>query len=190
LSSLRQPCEEHQIIVEVTQDQISRQIVFAFEVVEESALRDSGLVNNLFNRAERLDTYGAFYLSPLDMIGFTFVGSLSLAMIVGITPQAVTVYLLVTMFCAIFQHANVHTPQWLGYIIQRPESHTIHHGRGLHRYNYCDFPIFDMLFGTFRNPQGYEMETGYYDGASARIIDMIFCKDISKGENDAIYRSE
>ena len=146
--------------------------------------------HQMHHSAERIDTYGAFYLSPLDMIGFTLVGSLSLAMIVGITPQAVTVYLLVTMFCGIFQHANVNTPQWLGYIIQRPESHTIHHGRGLHRYNYCDFPIFDMLFGTFRNPQGYEMETGYYDGASARIIDMIFCKDISKGENDAIYRSE
>jgi sterol desaturase/sphingolipid hydroxylase (fatty acid hydroxylase superfamily) len=146
--------------------------------------------HQMHHSVERLDTYGAFYLSPLDMIGFTFVGSLSLAMIVGLSAQAVTVYLLVTMFFGIFQHANIKTPHWLGYLIQRPESHTIHHGRGLHKYNYCDLPIFDMIFGTFRNPKGYEMETGYYDGASARIVDMLLFKDVSKGENDAIHRSE
>ena len=146
--------------------------------------------HQMHHSAERIDTYGAFYLSPLDMIGFTFVGSLSLAMIVGISPQAVPVYLLITMFCGIFQHANINTPQWLGYIIQRPESHTIHHGRGLHKYNYCDLPIIDIIFGTFRNPKGYQMETGYYDGASARIVDMLLFKDVSKGENDAIYRSQ
>ena len=94
------------------------------------------------------------------------------------------------MFAGIFQHANINTPRWLGYIIQRPESHTIHHGRGLHKYNYCDLPIIDIIFGTFRNPKGYQMETGYYDGASARIVDMLLFKDVSKGENDAIYRSE
>lgn len=146
--------------------------------------------HQMHHSAERLDTYGAFYLSPLDMIGFTFIGSLSLAMIVGISPEAVTVYLLITMFLAIFQHANIKTPQWLGYFIQRPESHTIHHGRGLHKYNYCDLPIFDIIFGTFRNPKDYEMETGYYNGASARIVDMLLFKDVSKGESDAIYRSE
>ena len=94
------------------------------------------------------------------------------------------------MFAGIFQHANINTPRWLGYIIQRPESHTIHHGRGLHKYNYCDLPIIDIIFGTFRNPKGYQMETGYYDGASARIVDMLLFKDVSKGENDAIHRSE
>jgi len=40
--------------------------------------------HQMHHSAERLDTYGAFYFSPLDMIGFTFVGSLSLSLIVGI----------------------------------------------------------------------------------------------------------
>ncbi|MCO6442065.1 MAG: hypothetical protein J5I81_13545 [Nitrococcus mobilis] len=34
-------------------------------------------------------------------------------------------------------------------------------------------PIFDVIFGTFRNPQGYEMDTGFYHGASAQIINML-----------------
>jgi hypothetical protein len=37
-----------------------------------------------------------------------------------------------------------------------------------------------MAFGTFRNPKGYEMDTGFYDGASAKILDMLLCRDISK----------
>ena len=37
-----------------------------------------------------------------------------------------------------------------------------------------------MMFGTFRNPKGYEMDTGFYDGASARIVDMLLCRDVSE----------
>jgi sterol desaturase/sphingolipid hydroxylase (fatty acid hydroxylase superfamily) len=140
--------------------------------------------HQMHHSAERLDTYGAFYFSPLDMAGFTLIGSLSLSLIVGLNAQAVTVFLFATMFLGIFQHTNVRTPRWLGYFVQRPESHTIHHGKGLHKYNYSDLPVFDMLFGTFRNPEGYEMDTGFYDGASAKIIDMLLCRDVSVEEQE------
>jgi sterol desaturase/sphingolipid hydroxylase (fatty acid hydroxylase superfamily) len=140
--------------------------------------------HQMHHSAERLDTYGAFYFSPLDMAGFTLVGSLSLSLIVGLSPQAVTAFLFATMFLGIFQHTNIKTPRWLGYFIQRPESHTIHHGKGLHRYNYSDLPIFDIMFGTFRNPRGYEIDVGYYDGASAKVIDMLLCRDISDDPKD------
>jgi hypothetical protein len=49
----------------------------------------------------------------------------------------------------------------------------------LHRYNYSDLPIYDILFGTFKNPRDYEMETGFYNGASARVIEMIAGVDVS-----------
>lgn len=135
--------------------------------------------HQMHHSAERLDTFGAFYFSPMDMIGFTFLGSLALALGVGLSPEAITLFLFAAMFLGIFQHANVRTPQWLGYFIQRPESHTVHHGRGLHHYNYADLPIFDILFGTFRNPKSYEMETGFYEGASSRILDMLIWRDVS-----------
>lgn len=141
--------------------------------------------HQMHHSAERLDTFGAFYFSPLDAAGFTLIGSLALSLVVGLSPQAVTLFLFVSLFLGIFQHANVRTPRWLGYVIQRPESHTIHHGKGLHRYNYADLPIFDMLFGTFRNPRGYEMETGFYDGASARVADMLAFRDVSEPPADA-----
>ncbi len=76
--------------------------------------------------------------------------------------------------------ANIKTPQWLGYLIQRPESHTIHHAQGVHRHNYSDLPIYDILFGTFYNPANYEHETGFYNGASDKIRSMLLFKDISQ----------
>jgi sterol desaturase/sphingolipid hydroxylase (fatty acid hydroxylase superfamily) len=135
--------------------------------------------HQLHHSAERLDTYGAFFFSPLDMIGWTVLGSICFSLIAGLTPQAITIMLLVTNFFSIFQHANIKTPQWLGYIVQRPESHTFHHAKGIHKYNYSDLPLFDIIFGTFRNPKDFEHETGFYNGASARIWDMLRGKDIS-----------
>ena len=139
--------------------------------------------HQMHHSAERLDTYGAFFFSPLDMIGFTVISSICLSLIVGLTPQAITVTILISNFLSMFQHANIRTSRWLGYIVQRPESHTIHHGKGLHKYNYSDLPIFDILFGTFRNPKGFEIETGFYNGASARIGEMLIFKDVTIPKN-------
>ena len=61
---------------------------------------------------------------------------------------------------------------WLGYLIMRPEQHGLHHGRGIHAYNYGNFALWDMMFGTFRNPQSFPEQYGFWDGASARM-DMI-----------------
>ena len=79
-----------------------------------------------------------------------------------------------------FQHANIKTPRWLGYIVQRPESHTVHHAKDIHAYNYSDLPLFDILFGTFRNPKGFEHEVGFYQGASSKIWKMLSFQDVSK----------
>jgi len=138
--------------------------------------------HQMHHSAERLETLGAFYFSPLDMAGWTLVGSLALVLVVGVTPEAATLVLLAVTFLGIFQHANVRTPRWLGYLVQRPESHTVHHGNGVHRYNYADLPVFDVLFGTFRNPAGFELDTGFYPGASARVVDMLLFRDVSRPE--------
>lgn len=140
--------------------------------------------HQMHHSAERLDTYGAFWFSPMDMIGWTALGSLALVVAIGITPAAATATILITFFLGIFQHTNVHTPQWLGYIVQRPESHSVHHERGVHHYNFSDLPVFDLIFATLRNPPAFSERQGFYDGASARIFDMLAFRDVShpKGE--------
>lgn len=135
--------------------------------------------HQMHHSAERIDSFGTFFFSPWDMIGFTFLGSLCLVVIAGFSAEATTYIILANTFFSIFQHSNVRTPQWVGYLVQRPEAHAIHHARGIHAYNYSDISIYDILFGTFHNPKGYEHEAGFYDGASTRIMDMLKFRDVS-----------
>ena len=43
--------------------------------------------HQMHHSAERVDTYGAFYFSPLDIVGFTLLTSLSLTVVVGSAPR-------------------------------------------------------------------------------------------------------
>jgi len=141
------------------------------------------MFHQMHHSAERLDSYGAFYFSPLDMIGWTALSSLCLTLLVGLPAQAATNVILFTTFFAIFQHANINTPRWLGYFIQRPESHTVHHATDIHFNNFSDLPVFDILFGTFKNPKTYKHETGLFPGASAQIVDMLLMRDLQENSD-------
>ncbi|HEY0859033.1 MAG TPA: sterol desaturase family protein [Albitalea sp.] len=139
------------------------------------------LGHQMHHSAESLDAWGAYYLHPLDAAFFITWSSLVLYPLLGLTPQAGAVAAAVLTFCAVFQHADVRTPRWLGVLIQRPESHRIHHARGVHAHNYADLPLWDMVFGTYRNPpnDAPRQEPGFYHGASARLIDMLLLRDVT-----------
>jgi sterol desaturase/sphingolipid hydroxylase (fatty acid hydroxylase superfamily) len=136
--------------------------------------------HQMHHSAERLDTFGAFWFSPFDMIGWTMVSSLALTLVVGLSAEASTVVMLTLTLLAILQHANVRTPRWLGWFVQRPEAHSYHHERGVHARNYADLPVFDMLFGTYFNPRDFAPATGFYDGASDRVAAMLAWRDVSQ----------
>jgi sterol desaturase/sphingolipid hydroxylase (fatty acid hydroxylase superfamily) len=141
-------------------------------------------IHQMHHSAERLDTYGAFWFSPVDIVGWTVLASLCLTLVIGVTPEAATLVLYTTTFLGIFQHANVRTPRWLGYLVQRPESHSGHHQRGVHARNYSDLPVYDILFGTFHNPRDFAPATGFYDGASTRVGDMLMFRDVSQPRDE------
>ncbi|HYC53938.1 MAG TPA: sterol desaturase family protein, partial [Candidatus Binatia bacterium] len=136
--------------------------------------------HQMHHSAERIDVFGAFYFHPLDTVAFSLVTSVSLVGVLGLTPNAAMTASLMLTFCNFFQHANVRTPRWLGYVIQRPESHGVHHARGRHAFNYSDMPLWDVLFGTFRNPAKCTDAAGFYDGASARVFSMLVGRDVSR----------
>ena len=137
-------------------------------------------MHQMHHSAERVDIWGSMYFHPLDLAGFSFVYSFVLVMVSGVSAEAALIANLTGTFCSLFQHANIRTPRWLGYIVQRPESHAAHHERGVHAYNYSDLPLWDMVFGTFKNPERFEGQNGFYDGASARIAEMLVGVDVSE----------
>jgi hypothetical protein len=93
-----------------------------------------------------------------------------------------------TMILATFQLTNIRTPQWLGYFVQRPESHSVHHARGIHQYNYSDLPLFDIIFGTFRNPKEFAAESGFHGVSSAQIGQMLLFRDVAADDFAASVR--
>ena len=129
--------------------------------------------HQMHHSAERVDIWGAFYFHPLDMLGWTLLGSLALVLGFGVSAEAAIVINLMATFCSMFQHSNINTPHWLGYLITRPESHSAHHERGVHARNYGDVPWFDMLFGTFHNPRRFTGEVGFYEGGSKKLGAML-----------------
>jgi sterol desaturase/sphingolipid hydroxylase (fatty acid hydroxylase superfamily) len=146
--------------------------------------------HRMHHAAESLDAFGAYWLHPIDVIAFTSLGTLVAFPLLGLAPEAGALMGAFVSFNAMFQHANVRTPRWLGYLIQRPESHGVHHGRGVHAFNYADLPLWDMVFGTFRNPARFEGPVGFWNGASGRVVDLLLGRPIEAPAPDGSERSE
>lgn len=147
--------------------------------------------HQMHHSAEVMDAFSANYLHPIDLIMFTTWSSLMFFPLLGLSLEAGLIAGAWLGFNTMFQHANIRTPHWLGYFVQRPESHVVHHERGRHRYNYANLPMWDMVFGTFRNPVSVEgKQAGFYFGASSRIGDMLRFRDVSFPRVQPAARSE
>jgi sterol desaturase/sphingolipid hydroxylase (fatty acid hydroxylase superfamily) len=136
-------------------------------------------LHQMHHSVERMDAFGALYQHPLDTAGFTLMNSVALVLLVGVRPEAAVLAVAADTLIALFTHANLKTPRWLGYLIQRPEAHCVHHERGVHAHNYSQLPLWDLVFGTFRGPAGWAGEAGFSDGASARVLDMLCGRDVT-----------
>ena len=79
----------------------------------------------------------------------------------------------------LFVHWNVRTPKWVGYFIQRPEEHILHHQCGVHASNYSDWPLWDKVFGTYRRPVESPVEVGFERAGFAEQLKMLAFVDLS-----------
>ena len=136
-------------------------------------------MHQMHHSAERMDLAGMSYSHPFDTL--TVFGLTGLATgLLGLSPAAGALAGFLGYFTAAVQHANIKTPRLLGYLVMRPEAHGLHHERGVHAYNYGSFPLWDILFGTFRNPAGFPAAYGFWDGASKRMGRMLIGRDVGE----------
>ena len=127
----------------------------------------------------RIEILTSFYKHPIELLANGLLSSSILYFLVGLGPEATSYAVLVTGLAELFYHWNVKTPYWLGFIVQRPESHCVHHEQGLHHFNYADLPLWDMLFGTFRNPRDWRGRCGFEGQRELRLKDMLLGKDVN-----------
>jgi sterol desaturase/sphingolipid hydroxylase (fatty acid hydroxylase superfamily) len=100
--------------------------------------------------------------------------------LLGLNPEAGAIYTLCTALGEFFYHTNIKTPKWIGYIFQRPEMHRIHHEYEKHTSNYGDIVWWDMLFGTYVNPQNFNTSCGFDTEKELKLIQMLKFKDVHK----------
>ncbi len=110
------------------------------------------LFHQLHHAPQRIEVFTSFYKHPTEMVFNSLLGSFVAYVVMGISIEAGAYYIMFAALGEMFYHSNLRTPHVLGYLFQRPEMHRIHHQRDRHECNYSDFPIWDMLFGTYENP--------------------------------------
>jgi sterol desaturase/sphingolipid hydroxylase (fatty acid hydroxylase superfamily) len=137
------------------------------------------IFHQLHHSPRRIEALTSFYMHPFDAIAATFLNALCCYLILGLDAYGTAVSLIIAALYNIYIHADLKTPYWLGFAIQRPEMHRVHHKHMHHKQNY-GLSIWDLLFGTFSNPKEYIQEVGFDEARENRIYEMLKTKDVYK----------
>ena len=136
------------------------------------------IFHQIHHSAQRIEVITSFYKHPGEMIVNSVIGAALVYAWLGLSPEAGAIYTACTALGEFFYHTNVRTPQWVGYVFQRPEMHRIHHEFGRHKQNYGDIVWWDMLFGTYENPQNFLATCGFEDEREQRLAAMLVYRDV------------
>lgn len=126
----------------------------------------------------RLEVATAFYAHPTDFLANTLIVS---AVSYGLLGQGLDAAAWTAFWVGLFElweHTNIQTPRWLGYLIVRPEMHRVHHEKGQHKNNY-GLPVWDMLFGTYENSMRC-VDCGFSAAQERQIGAMLLFRNIDR----------
>lgn len=124
----------------------------------------------------RLETLTAFYAHPTDFLFNALIVNFVSYVLLGYNLDAA---LWTSFWVGIFElweHTNIKTPRWLGYIIVRPEMHRVHHERDRHCNNY-GIPLWDMIFKTYENSLR-TVECGFDIAEERELLSMLLFKKV------------
>ncbi|WP_249332013.1 sterol desaturase family protein [Pseudoalteromonas rubra] len=135
--------------------------------------------HQLHHSPRRIEALTSFYMHPFDGVAATFLNALCCYFILGLDAYGTAASLIIAALYNIYIHADLKTPFWLGFVLQRPEMHRVHHKYMHHKQNY-GLAIWDLLFGTFSNPKAYVQQVGFDETRENRVYDMLKTKDVYK----------
>ena len=134
-------------------------------------------VHQLHHSPSRIEALTAFYIHPFDGLLAALLNAVVAYVVLGVGPAAAALALLMVTAFNLVAHADLRTPWWLGFFVQRPEMHRVHHERGVHANNY-GLPLWDILFGTWRNPRTAPALCGFAEDKERMIGQMLLLKDV------------
>jgi len=138
------------------------------------------LFHQIHHSPGRIEVLTSFYKHPLEIAANSILASALLYGLLGASFEGAGWFNVFAAAGEFFYHANVRTPHWVGYLMQRPEHHSIHHAQGVHDFNYGDITWWDRLFGTFRDTHGFARRCGFPGRGEHRVAAMLLARDISE----------
>ena len=136
------------------------------------------LFHQIHHSTHRLQTATALYSHPLDYASTLLIINVVAYSILGFDAERAAWTTAWVGVFELWEHTNIRTPRWLGFVIVRPEMHRIHHELNRHRNNY-GLPLWDMLFGTYENSHR-EVLCGFSRERESRLREMLRFRDVHK----------
>lgn len=134
--------------------------------------------HQLHHSPRRMEVAMSFYKHPVEITINAMLSSAILYLLLGCTPEVAATVTILTGIAELFYHWNINTPVWLGPFFQRPESHRVHHQRNKHTNNYSDIPLWDIMFGTYQNPNKKIKRCGFSPAREQRFKDILGFQDV------------
>jgi sterol desaturase/sphingolipid hydroxylase (fatty acid hydroxylase superfamily) len=138
--------------------------------------------HQLHHGVARVDISSAMIFHPVDSLVQGVLTGLLAAGLTNCTAHAAAWAGLWGFVVALYQHWNVRTPAWTGWIIQRPEAHMLHHERDVHARNFGDMPVWDRIFRTYGEPGERIVALGFEPGRARRWVAMLAMVDVNKAD--------
>jgi sterol desaturase/sphingolipid hydroxylase (fatty acid hydroxylase superfamily) len=134
--------------------------------------------HQIHHSPSRIELATSFYKHPIEILSDSVLSALVIYPLLGCSMLGAFWYNFLAGTGEYFYHANVRTPPWLRFIIQTPELHSIHHAYDVHAYNYSDVPVWDRLFGTYKDTTAFAKRCGFPRGAEERLAEMLAFRDV------------
>ena len=136
--------------------------------------------HQLHHSPSRIEALTSFYKHPVEILSDSILAALILYPLLGCSLLGAFWFNFFAATGEYFYHSNIRTPPWLRYFIQTPELHSVHHSYGVHRYNYSDLPLWDRLFGTYKDATEFAERCGFDSEREQRLLAMLAFRDVHK----------
>jgi sterol desaturase/sphingolipid hydroxylase (fatty acid hydroxylase superfamily) len=136
------------------------------------------VLHQLHHSPSRIELVTSFYKHPLEIAADSILTGFLIYCVFGGSALAGAWTSLLGAVGEYFYHSNIRTPRWAGLLIQRPEHHSIHHQLDVHHYNFGDLTLWDRLFGTFKDADGFASRCGFPGRNEQRLGEMLVFKDV------------
>ena len=142
------------------------------------------IFHQIHHSPSRIEAITSFYKHPIEILSDAIFSALILYPLLGCSMMGAFWYNCFAGIGEYLYHSNIKTPKWFRYFIQTPELHSIHHQFGVHKYNFGDIPIWDRIFGTYKDTTEFAERCGFPKNAENKLKEMLLFKDVYKSHKE------